>query len=90
MPYFFITAGILLLIVGTNPSNNMHELATTIENDLTGSGGFGKWLVVIALVGSIGFLPGMSDVSTAFLVLCVIVFILANNGVFAKAEAALS
>ena len=90
MPWSFVCVGLLLCILAVKPDNSLHDFASTAYNDLSGETGFLKWLAAIVIIGAIGYLPDMQGVSTAFLILCLIAFVVSNNGVFAKAQEALT
>jgi hypothetical protein len=51
---------------------------------------FLPWLGVLVILWFIGELPGMDKLSKAFLTLLIVVFIIANKGLFANLQAALS
>ncbi len=44
--------------------------------------GFGAWFAAFLLIGSVGYIPALRNVSRAFLVLVFIVLIVVNRGLF--------
>ena len=68
----------------------MHDFATTVYTDLSGKKGFLKWIFAIVIIGAIGYLPDMGGTSTAFLILCLIAFVISNKGVFSEAAKVLN
>ena len=89
MPWAFIIVGALLCILAVKEDNSLHDFAETLSKDVSGNTGFVKWIVAIVVIGGIGYIPELQDMSTAFLVLLIISFLLSNSGVFAKAQKAL-
>lgn len=89
MPWAFVVCGALMCILAVKQDNSLHNFATTISGDVSGNAGFVKWIVAIVVIGAVGYLPDMEGLSTAFLILLVIAFVLSNNGVFKKAQEAL-
>lgn len=87
MPIVLLTVGALFIISSLNGKE--HDLATQIYKDFSGDDSFVYWIVAIVIIGGVGYIPGWGDVSNLFMALIIIVFILANNGVFTKLEAAL-
>jgi hypothetical protein len=93
MAYVLIFFGLLLTVAGVR---NTHVdqggnpgLFTLLRGDFTGSNSFIYWLGAIAIVGGLGYIPGIQKVSNAFLALILIVLVLSNQGVFAQFQSAL-
>lgn len=90
MPWAFIVCGALMCILAVKSDDSLHQFAATVSNDVSGNSGFIKWIIAIVIIGAVGYLPDMEGLSTAFLVLLVISFVLSNSGVFRKAQEALT
>lgn len=82
MPVALILAGVGLLLLAL--SGDPKRLFTLIAEDVT-TGGFPVWIVAVVTVGAIGFIKPAENGSRLFLALIVIVFVLANGGLFDKA-----
>ena len=91
MPFAFLAAGILLVIVGVRDKQN--ELFSLLKDDFGGSGSFTQsyiaWLVAILLIGSLGYIKPFRTISNAFLVLVILVLFISNRGFFARFNQAL-
>lgn len=90
MPWAFIVVGALMCILAVKSDDSLHQFASTVSGDISGNSGFIKWIIAIVIIGAVGYLPDMEGLSTAFLVLLVISFVLSNSGVFQKAQEALT
>ena len=86
MPVFLIIVGILGIIVAVRGTE--HELANQLGKDFSGDPSYAYWVVAVIVIGSIGYVPGLENVSTMFLVLILLAFVLQNGGVFDQASAA--
>lgn len=88
MAFALIFIGILLFMAAYQ--NNVYALGTQLGNDLTGSSGFMIWIVALFIVGAIGYVPVLRNVSRVFLVLILVVVFLSNKGIFTKFSALIS
>lgn len=77
MPFALIITGLVLVIAAVR--NTQDELFTLVKGDFTGDANFAYWLVVILLVGSVGYIKQLRSLSTAFLVLLVVVVFLTKG-----------
>lgn len=84
MPFALVTIGLIMVISGAR--NTHAALGKQIKSDFTGPNNFLYWIVAVGVVGSIGYVESLRNVSRAFLALVIISMILANgrNGLFAK------
>lgn len=82
MPFIFLIAGVLAIISALRGTE--HELATQIASDFSGNPSFAYWIIALLIIGSIGYVPELEDVSTLFTVLCILSFTLSEGGVFDK------
>jgi hypothetical protein len=82
MPFVLIIIGVILPI--TAIKNTQGNLATALETDVPASA---KWVGAMAVVGSLGYVPGMAVVSRWLLGLVLVVIVLGN---YAKLFAGLS
>jgi hypothetical protein len=87
MPYAIIFIGLVFLITSFN--GHEHALFTRIEGDFTGPKSFAWWFLSIAIIGGIGYVPGLKPVSNAFLALVILVLFLSNKGIFAQFNSAI-
>lgn len=78
MPLFLGVIGIVLVICAIN--NTLGELSALVRGDFTGPNNFLIWLVALAVVGLVGYIPRFKPVSYAFFVLIFAGIILANEG----------
>jgi hypothetical protein len=74
MPIAALLIGSIIIVVAL--SGAQHELATQLETDLPA---YFKWAVAIAIIGAIGFIPGLKWPSRLLLILIAVVVIFSNN-----------
>jgi hypothetical protein len=88
MPVLFGLAGLVLIIAGVRDRviNGDPSLSSLLRDDFTGENPFWKWMLAILLIGAVGYIPNMRPISRGFLVLVIIVFVIGNQGLFAKLE----
>lgn len=77
MPLALLAAGLILLVSAMRGTTG--DLFSLLKSDFTGPGNFLIWIMVLAAVGSVGYIKDLRPISNAFLVLILIVFILAAN-----------
>ncbi len=87
MPYAFIVVGLIMIVTGAR--NTYGQFGAQVAGDFTGPGNFTWWLASLGLVGAVGYIPKLRPVSTAFMTLIVIVFVVAAKGLFPKLTQAL-
>lgn len=85
MPYALIFLGAVFLMAGIR--NTYGKLWELIKGDFTAQNGFLTWVAAIAVVGGIGYIPKLRNLSIAFMTLLLLVLVLSNGGVFAKLQA---
>lgn len=73
MPFILIIIGALLLISAVR--NTYGDLATALEADVPP---YSKWALAIVATGSLGYIPGMREISRWLLALVIIVIVLRN------------
>ncbi len=77
MPLVLLLVGIVLLstaILGTTS-----QLVTLLRGDFTGQNNFTVWLIAIAFIGGVGYIPGFRPLANMFFVLLILVILLANQ-----------
>lgn len=88
MAFALIFIGILLFVSAYN--NNVAAFANQLKSDVVGSKGFIVWVTALFIVGAVGYIPALKNVSRALLVLIIVVLFLANKGVFTQFTAAIT
>lgn len=74
MPFVLLIIGIVLLISGVRATQD--TLFSLVKGDFTGSDNFIYWLGAILIIGAIGYIPKVKPISTALLVLVIVVLFL--------------
>ena len=94
MPFALLSIGILLLVVAVR--DQQQAFVALVGGDFSGPGNFLYWVVALALVGAIGYIPKAKPISTLFIVLILLVLLLkrgntsgTGGGVFQQLWAAL-
>jgi hypothetical protein len=94
MPFALLIIGIVSLTAGVRGTQD--SLFGLIKGDFSGDNNFIFWIVSILIIGLIGYVPKLKPLSTAFLVLVVVVLFLtkgnpssAGGGFFTKFASAL-
>ena len=87
MPLALAFFGILFLVAGVRDKQD--DLFQLLEGDFTGPHNFLYWIVAILAVGLIGYVPRVKPLSTAFMVLLLVVMFLANGAFFQKFQEAI-
>jgi hypothetical protein len=77
MPFVLLIIGELLVVTGIQGTQS--EFYSLLEGDFTGNNSFIYWLVAIALIGALGYVPGLKSFSNAFLLLVLVVLVLHQN-----------
>jgi hypothetical protein len=77
MAFALIILGLLLLVAATR--NTQDQLFTLLKSDFTGPNNFVFWVVSLLVIGAVGYIPKLKPLSTAFLVLVVLVLFLTKG-----------
>jgi hypothetical protein len=77
MAFALILAGLMLII--SSARNTQGDLFDLLKGDFTGPNNFIFWLISILLIGSLGYIPKLKPLSTAFVVLVVVVLVLTKG-----------
>ena len=89
MPFAIILAGILALVLGYNGTEG--NFFSLLKSDFTGPGNFIYWILAIAVIGGLGYVPGLQGVSRAFLFLVILVLVLTKGqGFFSQFNGAIN
>lgn len=85
MPLLFLGSGLILILTGVigDPS----KLWSLVQGDFTGENNFIYWIVSILVLGGLGYIPQLKNLSRLFIVLIVVVLFLDNKGFFAQLQA---
>lgn len=73
MPFVVLAIGAILLIAALN--NSQTALAGALETDIPA---YLKWALAIALIGALGFIPGLKPISRGLMALVLAVIVLKN------------
>ena len=91
MPFALLIIGVVLLVAGIR--NTQCILFAEVEGDFTGTNNFFYWFLAIMIIGALGYVPKLKPISTALLVLVIVVLFLhkgANGGFFQQLTAGFS
>jgi hypothetical protein len=80
MPFILLLFGAVLAISAYRGTTE--ELFDLLKGDFTGESNFFYWIVSIAGIGLIGYIPRMEGVSRLFFVLLFVVMFVSNRGIF--------
>lgn len=91
MAFVFIIIGLVLVISGVR--DTQAQLWAQVQKDFTppqqqGQHSFLAWFFAILIIGAIGYIDELKELSRAFLVLVILVLFLSNNGFFSQLQAA--
>ena len=78
------------LFIVTAIRGNHSAGATQLEKDLLGSGGFLIWVGAIILLGVLGAVSGLERSFKLMIILILVVYVLAQQGLWVQAETALA
>ena len=81
MPFIIIIIGLMLIAIGYNGTQS--NFLTLLKGDFIGPNNFLWWVLVIFVIGIIGYAPKLKGFSDAMLALVIIVIFLSNKGFFA-------
>lgn len=82
MPLAFVLIGTLLVI--TAYQNTFGQFSQQLLKDFSGQGSFFYWIAAVLIIGFIGYIKAFEKPSRLFIGLLILVFFLANKGVFAQ------
>jgi hypothetical protein len=74
MPFALLIIGVFLLISGVRSTQD--SLFALVKADFSGTDNFIYWFVAILIIGAVGYVPKLKPISTAFLVLVIVVLFL--------------
>lgn len=77
MPFALLIIGVVLLVSGVRGTQD--TLFGLLKGDFTGDTNFFYWFISIIIIGVIGYIPKLKPVSTAFLVLIIMVLFLTKG-----------
>lgn len=78
MPIALIFFAVLFITVGLNGCYK--SLFSLFKDDFTGQNNFFIWVAAILMIGIIGYIPKMKEISQAFLVLIFVSIALSHRG----------
>lgn len=90
---------LVLIIIGTvmviaaardTVSGNSNDLVPLLESDFTGKDNYLYWIIAMMILGGVGYIPSMKNLSNAFLVLVLVVLFLTNGGFFSQFNSAIA
>jgi hypothetical protein len=84
MPLLFIGTGLVLILTGIK--GDPSKLWALVQGDFSGQNNFVYWLVAMLILGGLGYIPALRNLSRLFIVLVVIVLLLDNKGFFVQAQ----
>jgi hypothetical protein len=85
MPLLLIGTGLILLITGVK--GNAGALWEQLGKDFTGPNNFIFWLVSLLVLGALGYIKGLENLSRLFIVLLLaVIFLKSDTGFFAQLQ----
>lgn len=85
MPLLLIGTGLVLLITGVK--GDAGALWSQLGKDFTGPNNFIFWLVSILVLGALGYIKGLENLSRLFIVLLLaVIFLKSDTGFFAQLQ----
>jgi hypothetical protein len=84
MPIALAVIGLALIISGAR--GEAGNLGTQVGSDL--KGGYLDWLAAVALVGFVGYVPGLQSLSRMMLGLIILVMVIKNGGIWTNLQKA--
>lgn len=88
MAFVLVIIGLLMVITGAR--GTYAQFGSQVASEFTAQPGggpsFTTWLLAIAAVGAIGYIPTLQIISRWLMALVIIVIVLANKGFFAKLQ----
>jgi hypothetical protein len=90
MAFVFLIIGVVLVVSGANGTQEL--LWTQVQKDFSPSQqqpnqhSFIPWLIAILIIGAVGYIDELKELSRSFLVLVVVVLLLSNGGFFKQLQ----
>ncbi len=90
MAFVFLIIGVVLVISGAKGTQS--QLWTQLQLDFSpsaqksGQHSFLAWLIAILIIGAVGYIDELKELSRSFLVLVVVVLLLSNGGFFKQLQ----
>lgn len=85
MPFALIIVGLVMLISAVRGTyTNLIELVSGEFKGSSAQSNFLYWIVAVLIVGMIGYVESLKDLSRVFLALIIIVLFLSNKGFFSN------
>jgi hypothetical protein len=85
MPLLLIGTGLILMLTGVKGSPS--ALWTQLSADFTGPNNFIYWLVSILVLGALGYIKGLENLSRLFIVLLLaVIFLKSDTGFVAQLQ----
>jgi hypothetical protein len=85
MPILLIGSGLVLILTGIN--GDVGQLYTLVAADFQGKNSFIYWMLAILVLGALGYIKGLENLSKMFMILVLIVLFLDNGGFFQQFNA---
>lgn len=85
MPILFIGSGLILIV--TALKGDPSQLWKLIQGDFTGQNNYVYWMLSILVLGALGYIQQLKQLSRLFLALVIVVLLLDNKGFFAQLQA---
>jgi hypothetical protein len=82
MPFVLIVAGIVLITVAVRGTHQ--EFYQLVKGDFIGPNNFIYWVIAIAVIGAIGYVPRLKPISDGFLILVILALFLNDKRGFFK------
>lgn len=90
MAFVFLIIGVVLVISGAKGTQS--QLWAQLQLDFSpsaqkqGQHSFLAWLIAILIIGAVGYIDELKELSRSFLVLVVVVLLLSNGGFFKQLQ----
>lgn len=85
MPFVFLATGIVFVLTGLK--GDAGKLYDLVKGDFVGPNNYIYWLLSILVLGSLGYIPQLRNLSKVFVALVIVVLLLDNKGFFSKLQA---
>jgi uncharacterized membrane protein YgcG len=84
MGFAFLIVGAIMLILAMKGSDAISNFSDLVKNAFTSTNNFFVWIGAILVVAILGRVSGMTKAAKILIVLIIIVYLFANQGVFSK------
>jgi hypothetical protein len=84
MPLLFIGTGLVFILTGVKGQPG--ELWQLFQGDFTGKNNFIYWMIAMLVLGALGYIEQLKNLSRLFIVLVLVVLLLDNRGFFAQLQ----